>query len=134
MFSVCRRILISANICMNEWLILAEVDSIQLPSKPSGLQNPANPIKAATYSIVIVRKWVYQSQRMYMYVSKEWTNYKITLYMLTIWLFMEHVSWFRIVMDFTYNIDDKTTTLFKTHITFPRYFLVCFATVFIQLR
>ena len=51
MFSVCRRILISANICMNEWLILAEVDSIQLPSKPSGLQNPANPIKAATYSL-----------------------------------------------------------------------------------
>ena len=71
-FSACRRTLISANICKNALLITAEVDSIQLPSKPSGLQNSANPIKTAMYSVVIVRKWAYLSQ--HMYISQERKN------------------------------------------------------------
>ena len=61
---------------MNALLITAEVDSIQLLSKPSGLENPVNPIKTATYSVVIARKWAFQSQ--HMYISQE---RKTNLYM-----------------------------------------------------
>ena len=56
---------------MNALLITAEVDSIQLPSKPSGLQNSANPIKTAMYSVVKVCKRAYQSQHMYIRSEKQ---------------------------------------------------------------
>ena len=52
----------------------------------------------------------------------------------TLQLSIEGVSRFQIMMEFTCNSDKKCHSTRFTYITFPRYYLVCFAVAFLKLQ